>query len=250
MCRTRKREWQGSHGFAALAVSVVMLAMPALSFAHPERPSYWPDPAPDPAVSPPAGGKVPNARPLDTAVSGQGPGEVRVVCVGNQGKQSLANLEQSLRRAHTEGYRPRPSRPKVFWGPGRAGWLRNVNQALAKKCRYHEVQPAINHSGNNDRVVIMPGLYTEPTSRQAPTNDPRCKPGLLQTQANGGTAPSFEYQATCPNDQNLIYVQGRRIKGDPTDPPLDNRQGIPARSWARACDATSRSRARAPGPRM
>ncbi len=90
------------------------------------------------------------------------------------------------------------------------------------------MQTAVNHSGNNDRVVIMPGRYTEPLSRQAPTDDPRCAPSLYQTQANGATAPSFEYQATCPNDQNLIYVQGRRIKGDPTDPPLDNRQGIPA----------------------
>ena len=90
------------------------------------------------------------------------------------------------------------------------------------------MQPAVTAAGNNDRVVILPGRYTEPASRQAQTDDPRCFPGLLQDQANGGTAPSYEYQATCPNDQNLIYVQGRTIKGDPTDPPLDNRQGIPA----------------------
>ena len=47
--------------WAALLVTLVLLALPALAFAHPERPSYWPDPAPDRSVSPPAGGKVPTA---------------------------------------------------------------------------------------------------------------------------------------------------------------------------------------------
>ena len=31
--------------------------------------------------------------------------------------------------------------------------------------------------------------------------------------------PSYEYQATCPNDQNLIYVQGRAVEGDPLAEP-------------------------------
>ena len=53
-----------------------LLAMPALALAHPERPSYWPDPAPDAAVSPAAGGKVPQARSLASAVTGAGPGDV------------------------------------------------------------------------------------------------------------------------------------------------------------------------------
>ncbi len=39
--------------------------------------------------------------------------------------------------------------------------------------------------------------------------------------------PSYEYQATCPNDQNLIYVQGREIVGEPLATPRSNRQGIP-----------------------
>ena len=36
------------------------------------------------------------------------------------------------------------------------------------------VSLAVNASGNNDRIVILPGLYTEPQSREAPTNDPSC----------------------------------------------------------------------------
>jgi hypothetical protein len=38
---------------------------------------------------------------------------------------------------------------------------------------------------------------------------------------------------TCPNDQNLIYVQGREVVGNPPEPPLSNRQGIPAQELGR-----------------
>jgi hypothetical protein len=212
---------------AALLAPLVLLAAPTFAFAHPERPSYWPDPAPDRAVSPAAGGKVPEPRSLASAVTGAGPGDVTVVCRGANGADSLAKLQDSLQVAQTDGFRLRPSQPKIVYSAERAGDLLRINRALAQRCRYHSVQPAVNASGNNDRVVIMPGRYTEPASRQAPTNDPRCAPSLYQTQANGNTAPSFEYQATCPNDQNLIYIQGREIAGPPPDPPLDNRQGIP-----------------------
>jgi hypothetical protein len=211
----------------ALLAPLALLAVPALSWAHSERPSYWPDPAPDASVSPPAGGHVPTARSLASAVTGQGPGDVRVVCRGPHGGDSLTQLRESLRQARLNGFRLRPSQPKTFYSPNQSRDLFQINVALAEQCKYHQVQSAVNDSGNNDRVVIMPGRYPEFTSRQAPTNDPRCAPSLYQTQANGQSAPSFEYQATCPNDQNLIYVQGRKIAGPPPDPPLDNRQGIP-----------------------
>ncbi len=46
--------------------------------------------------------------------------------------------------------------------------------------------------------------------------------------SGGAKTPSFAYQATCPNDQNLVYVQGRAISlTAPPAPPLTNRQGIP-----------------------
>ena len=79
----------------------------------------------------------------------------------------------------------------------------------------------------------MPGRYTEPASRKAPDNDPKCNPSLLQRDASGDLTPSYEYQVTCPNDQNLIYVQGRAVTGDPPVPPLSNRQGIPAQELGR-----------------
>ena len=82
------RHWRTAS--AAVAATTAMLALPALALAHLERPSYWPDPAADTSVSPAAGGKVPHARSLSSAVSGAGPGKVLVVCQGEDGKDSLA----------------------------------------------------------------------------------------------------------------------------------------------------------------
>ena len=73
----------------------------------------------------------------------------------------------------------------------------------------------------------MPGRYTEPASRAKANNDPKCNPGLIQKDASGSPTPSYAYQVSCPNDQNLIYVQGREIVGSPPPTPLSNRQGIP-----------------------
>src|SRR5882757_5231511 len=65
----------------ALALGL-LIALPALALAHIERASYWPDPAPDTSVNPPAGGAVPEVRPLATALDSSQPGTTRVVCKG------------------------------------------------------------------------------------------------------------------------------------------------------------------------
>ena len=97
-------------------------------------------------------------------------------------------------------------------------------------CEFRQIQAAVNASGNNDRVVVMPGLYLEKHSRKQPTNDPSCD----QYRTNGdrpnqeGVALSYEYQFKCPNDQNLVAVMGRKVGKDPPPmPPNENRHGIP-----------------------
>jgi hypothetical protein len=211
----------------AFGVAVVALALPTVALAHLERPSYWPDPAPDTSVSPPAGGKVPELRSLDSAVAGKGPGQVRVVCQGRGGWKSLGLLSKSIDDARRHGYRLRPSQPKLRltrWDAFKLLWQ---NVLLARRCAYSEIQPAVNASHNNDRVVVMPGVYTEPTSRAQPLNDPRCA-NLTQEDSGGAKTPSYRYQVTCPNDQNLIHIQGRAVPDTPPpSPPLTNRQGIP-----------------------
>jgi hypothetical protein len=212
-----------------ILLGVVMGAflLPVAAFAHLERPSYWPDPAPDTSISPAAGGKVPEVRSLRSAVTGKGAGKVRVVCQGYRGWKSLGLLAKSIAKARKHGYRLRPSQPRLKLSRWQGRELLHLNLALAKRCRYSEIQPAIADSGNNDRVVIMPGVYTEPTSRAQPLNDPRCK-DLTQEDSGGAKTPSFRYQATCPNDQNLVYVQGREVSDTPPpSPPLTRREGIP-----------------------
>jgi hypothetical protein len=224
---------------AVFVVLVGVLAVPVGASAHLERPSYWPDPRPDRSISPAAGGGVPKARSLVSAVdlaqfqprppayTGQvrrRPREqVRVVCKRN----SLGLAMRSIRQARRQGYRLRPSQPRIRLSQRQAQRLRQINRALADMCRFRHVQPAINRSGNNGRIVIMPGVYREPNSRRQPENDPRCDPSMLQRDASGNPTPSYEYQVTCPHDQNLIYVQGREVVGEPEDPPREDRRGIP-----------------------
>jgi hypothetical protein len=215
------------HRIAVGSAVLTAVALPSVAFAHLERPSYWPDPAPDRTVRPAAGGKVPALRPLRTAVSGRGAGEVRVVCQGDGGRRSLRLLSRSIARARRNGYRVRPSQPKLRLTRQQARRLRRLNRALARRCRFKEIQPAVFASGNNDRVVVMPGRYTEPTSRRQPLNDPRCA-SMTQRDSSGAETPSYRYQVTCPNDQNLIHIQGREVPAEPPpEPPLANRQGIP-----------------------
>ena len=224
---TRKRRWSRRAGWLTAAVAAAMLALPALALAHLERPSYWPDPSPDHTVFPPAGGEVPTARSLKSAPSGAGPGKVLVVCKGYKGWKSLHYLRESVREAQKKGYRLRPSQPKIKVSRHEAYRLLAINAALARKCHYDSVQRAVWDAGNNDRILILPGTYTEPASRSKPENDPLCNPSLLQEDASGDLTPSYEYQVTCPNDQNLIHVQGRAVAGDPVQPPLTDRRGIP-----------------------
>ena len=151
-------------------VAIGALLAPSLALGHIERASYWPDPAPDCTITPCAGGQVPTPRSLASAVQPGGPGVTRVVCQ----KDSLKRLHKSVKEAKTTGYLLRPSQPRKIITRKEANALNKLNKQLKAKCAYSSIQDAVNASGNNDRVVIMPGLYTEQKSREAP--DPR--PGL------------------------------------------------------------------------
>ena len=209
---------------AALAAA---LALPSVALAHIERPSYWPDPAPEVVEGVEVGGAVPKARSLTSALRTNLPGDTFVVCQGTEGRTSLRLLRRSIRTARTDGWRVRPSQPLERMGPKTAARLLRTNERLAARCRFDSLQAAVNAAGNHDRVVVMPGRYLEEESRRQPTNDPRCAE-LTQLDAGGAATPSYRYQATCPNDQNLVYVQGREVPDEPPpSPPLGDRQGIP-----------------------
>jgi hypothetical protein len=199
-----------------------MLSAPAA--AHVERPAYFPNPAAEKAGGQTTGGKVPRARTLGSALEAKAPGETRVVCQ----EDSLDLLRDSVLEAQKQGYYMRPTDHRKL-REKRAARLIEINEKLAKRCRYDEIQPAVTDSGNNDRVVVMPGLYTEPTARSQPTHDPACAELTQNGDPPSRTgALSYRYQAHCPNDQNLISVVGRKPGAEaPPDPPNWDREGIP-----------------------
>jgi hypothetical protein len=206
-----------------LLVLCAVLAIPATAVAHIERPSYFPDPAPDTSVTPATGGAVPPIRSLASALVKKLPGQTRVVCQPD----STARLKASVAAARKSGYDIRPSDHRALSAKS-AKRLLALNKKLRKLCRYREIQPAVTASANNDRVVVMPGLYTEPTSRAAPTHDPKCDQYEVNTEFGDPGALSYAYQSHCPNDQNLIAVIGRAVgAGTDPDPPPSDRHGIP-----------------------
>src|SRR5256885_9339903 len=144
------------HGLCVAAAALIAaLAVPAVASAHIERASYWPDPAPDCSVNPCAGGAVPTPRTLASAVSTTGTtGVTRVVCQ----KDSLKRTKQSIASAESVGYVVRPTQGRQKLSAAEGSALLSLNQELSKRCAFNSIQDAVNQSGNNDRVVIMPGL--------------------------------------------------------------------------------------------
>jgi hypothetical protein len=210
---------------AALPAAIALvLLLPALAPAHIERPSFWPDPAPDTSVSPPAGGAVPKARTLSSALKKDRPGDTRVVCQRN----SMSLMRASVKKALADGYNYRPSDPKKL-SQHRADQLLKINARLFKMCKYKQIQPAVTASGNNDRVVVMPGIYTEPASRAKPTFDPSCDKYEIKNEFGDPGALAYDYQFHCPNDQNLVAVIGQTPgeNQEPAPKPEDSRHGIP-----------------------
>ncbi len=208
---------------AGICALFLVVLMPNVASAHVERPSYWPDPKPDCAVSPCAGGMVPKARSLATALDAAPPGKTRVVCQPD----SMERLRAAIKKARAGGYLIRPTDRAAF-SEAEATALLKVNKKLFDRCKYDQIQPAVTASSNNDRVVVMPGLYTEPTSRQAPTYDPKCDKYETSTDGGDPGALSHDYQIHCPNDANLIAVIGRAADTEAVpSPPRTERHGIP-----------------------
>ena len=85
------------HTLLAALVGVLVLVTSALvntpaASAHIERPSYWPSPGPDCSISPCAGGAVPTARTLASALTPSANSTTRVVCQPD----SLTRLQASI----------------------------------------------------------------------------------------------------------------------------------------------------------
>src|ERR1700736_3561132 len=218
----------------ALMGMLVVVAQCGLALAHVERPSYFPLPAADCSIHPCAGGAVPNARSLASALKKTKKSKTRIVCQSD----SIKRLKASIKRARAKGYFIRPTDHRSL-GKTAAKRLLKLNRKLFARCKFHQIQPSVTASHNNDRVVIMPGLYTEPTSRAKKTFDPACAKYKITDNQGGDVsgAVTYPYQFHCPNDQNLIAVLGRALgPGHDPAPPKVDRHGIPNRGACIRCN--------------
>ena len=192
---------------SALLLAALICASPV--GAHIERAGYWPDPAPDASIRPAAGGAVP--KPLSLASALRKPaGMTRVVC--EPGRTPLEELRASIRRARLHGYRDRPTQDLRKLNPGKARKLLEINRGLRERCKFRSIQAAVDASGNNDRVVIMPGVYTERASRRSPTDDPHCD-GLEETNdRRPGPGPLLRLSARMPQRSEPDRGHGPRAR--------------------------------------
>jgi hypothetical protein len=216
----RRRRW-----IVGLVATAALLIAAPFAGGHIERASYWPNPAPERVGGVKTGGKVPQVRKLFTALDRKPPGRTRVVC---QGRSSFRMLEKAVGKARKRGVLVRPSKKRNKISKESAKRLIAFNRRLLAHCHFNSIQAAVTASHNNDRVVIMPGVYTEPNSRAQPTDDPRCAPLKQVNDKSNPGAVSYAYQMACPNDQNLIAVMGRANgTGSDPQPPLTDRHNIP-----------------------
>src|SRR4051812_43551825 len=121
-----------------VAATAALLLLAASASAHLERTSYWPDPRPDTAVKPAAGGAVPKGRSLASSLKKKPPGKTLVVCQPG----SLKAAKKSIAAARRSGYKLRPTAPTIKLKKRQAKKLLAVNRKLFKRCRFSEVQPA------------------------------------------------------------------------------------------------------------
>src|SRR5829696_7534553 len=233
MMRARRATRRRGTLVIALAIAAIAVLVPAFALAHIERASYWPNPGADTSVKPAAGGSVPAVRKLFSALNKKKPGKTLVVCqqvpskkLRKQGSvkqlsknKSIKALNKDLKKARKKGYKLRDSQPAIKLKKKKAKKLRSFNIKLLRRCQFSSIQDAVNRAHNNDRIEILPGLYTEPKSRAKPTDDPACDQYEITNDKNQAGAVSYAYQFHCPNDQNLIAVMGRQLTNTPVPQP-------------------------------
>jgi hypothetical protein len=138
------------------------------ALAHPERQAFFPDP--NKGAVPGHGGH--NKKPL-------------IVCKSNS-KRLIKKI-----------YKGKKLRGK-----------RLLRLGQYKKCRFRNIQTAVNHAKSNDRIAILPGLYREKPSRKVPVDQAACA-SMFETPDDGDApVPNFEHQVKCPNSRNLIAIIG------------------------------------------
>jgi hypothetical protein len=157
-----------------LLATLALAVIAATAFGHAERLSYYPDFR---------AGKVPSYKKS---------GKYLVVCK----RDSRRRIKRQIR------------------GSRKLRRLRRRNLRLLRKCRYRNIQSAVNRARSGYRIFVLPGVYRELPSRRVREPNSRCAndyeqyadPSLDSNETV--RVASFEYQRKCPNAQNLIAIIG------------------------------------------
>jgi hypothetical protein len=122
----------------------------------------------------------------------------------------------------------------VVCKPGSAAVLRKEYKGaqlrhrlrILKRCKFADIQPAVDAAKSGDRVIIMPGRYEEMASRKVPFgayhDGSKCGDDYAVTEGFGNTAPppagprsndppvrpNRNFHLKCPNAHNLIMIAG------------------------------------------
>ena len=187
------------------------------------------------------GGKVPRRAAWRPRWSKSARGDTYVVCKPNSLRQGDP-LDPERARERLEAAAEGEARSG---SPGRmrAGCSASTGGS-PKRCRFRHIQAAVNKAGNNDRVVVMPGLYLEEPSRRKPTNDPKCVQ-FEEESENGRGRGDLPLPGRVPQRPEPDLRPGTQADRARRCPSRRARTGTASPTRAPASAATSRSRARA-----
>jgi hypothetical protein len=96
--------------------------------------------------------------------------------------------------------------------------------ALLERCRYRDIQAAVDAARNRTRILVMPGVYLEEPSRRIPFTPAKCSDQASYFDVTEGNStlpppagpasndppvrPNFKFQHDCSNARNLIAIIG------------------------------------------
>jgi hypothetical protein len=86
---------------------------------------------------------------------------------------------------------------------------------MLKRCKYLEIQKAVDAATNGTRIFILPGVYREESSAKVPVEPDKCshnQPGYWEktgdSHGENGYVPTFKFQHDCPTARNLVAIIG------------------------------------------
>ena len=161
-----------------LALLLALFAFAAVAQAHPERTTFFPDWRK---------GSVPK-------ITKKGTGDL-VVCT-SESRKLVKRMWSAKGNRVTRA-------------------TRSQRLKQLKRCKFSELQKAVDAAKSGNRILVMPGTYTEPTARKVAFNDPKCSfddPKYWEptndSHGENGKVPTYLFHWECRNSRNLVQIMG------------------------------------------